>query len=51
MGDEGRWLYAAGGTGRGMDSAVWDLVQEETGMLLRGGANGELLLAVVQERV
>jgi hypothetical protein len=33
------------------DCAVWDLVQEETGVWLRGVATGELLSAVVQERV
>jgi hypothetical protein len=33
------------------DCAVWDLVQEETGVCLRGVADGKILSAVVGERV
>ncbi len=40
------WLEARAGV---TDCAVWDLVQEETGVLLRGVANGKMLSAVVQE--
>jgi hypothetical protein len=32
VGNEGRWVFAAGGAGRMTDSTVWDLVQEETGV-------------------
>jgi hypothetical protein len=33
------------------DWAEWDLVQEETGVWLRGVANGKMLSAVVQDQV
>jgi hypothetical protein len=55
--EEAQWVMKADGylwlevQARVTDSAVWNLVREETGVRLRRGANGELLLAVVQEQV
>ncbi len=55
--EEAQWVMKADGylrleawTGV-MDCAVWDLVQEETGVCLRGVASGKMLSAVVRERV
>ncbi len=54
---EAQWVMKADGYLRlkawagVMDNTVWDLVREETGVSLRGGANEELLLAVVREQV
>ena len=40
------WLEALAGL---TDCAVWDLVQEETGVCLSGVANGEMASVAVQE--
>jgi hypothetical protein len=42
------WLDVRAGV---TDCAMWDLVQEETGVRLRGVANGKMLSAVVREQV
>ncbi len=54
---EAHWLMKADGYLRlearaGVtDKAKWDLVQEETGVCLRGVANGKMGSVVVQEQV
>ncbi len=42
------WLEARAGV---KDWAEWDLVQEETGVCLRGVANGKMGSVVVREQV
>jgi hypothetical protein len=46
--NEGRWVSAAGGAGRGVGWAEWDLLGEKTGVSLRGVANSKMGSVVVR---